>query len=305
MSLPKLLLVDDSDAILAYESAALAGHYAIATASNGEEALRKARDLHPAAILLDLSMPVMTGDEALVRLKADPGLRDIPVIVISSEEARARACLAKGAAAQLPKPVRSADLRVLVERVLADVRQRQSQASLAILPVVVGAFELGFPLDCVRAVVPIPTTSPLPGGPSYLREMIDFHGRPVCVLDLAVRLGTRHAVELIDRKLVLIESASELLAVMVDQIRDPEEVPAENFVARATIGGAEHGLLRETLAAIVRPGELGGAAAQNRPIVDPRALLSRRLLRGLPALLRSGTLRSDSPPAGPPEPFSG
>src|SRR5690349_4170322 len=105
MSLPHLLLVDDSDAIIAFERAALSGHYILSSATNGREALEKASQLLPDAILLDLSMPVMGGDEVLRHLKASSALKSIPVIIISSEKIRAEQCLAAGAEAFLEKPL--------------------------------------------------------------------------------------------------------------------------------------------------------------------------------------------------------
>jgi CheY-like chemotaxis protein len=110
VSLPSLLLVDDSDAILALERAILSGHYTIHTASNGREALEKVGRLHPEAVLLDLSMPEMDGDEVLQRMKADPSTSGIPVIIISSESSRAEACLALGAELFLAKPFRADEL---------------------------------------------------------------------------------------------------------------------------------------------------------------------------------------------------
>src|SRR6185436_7805594 len=88
VSLPHLLLVDDSEAILAFERAALSSHYAVSTALNGAEALEKVRQIRPAAVLLDLSMPEMDGDEVLRRMKADRELSYIPVVVVSSEKHR-------------------------------------------------------------------------------------------------------------------------------------------------------------------------------------------------------------------------
>src|SRR5678815_5236532 len=105
MSLPHLLLVDDSQAVLAYEHAALSALYSLSTAQNGVEALEKARALPLDGILLDLSMPEMNGDEVLAALKADRRLSGVPVIVISSEHNRAEACLKAGAAAYLRKPI--------------------------------------------------------------------------------------------------------------------------------------------------------------------------------------------------------
>ena len=91
MSLWHLLLVDDSEAVLAFEKAALAGHYQVSTAVDGRDALLKVAQLKPAAVLLDLSMPGMDGDEVLARMRADPQLARIPVIIVSSEKQRAEA----------------------------------------------------------------------------------------------------------------------------------------------------------------------------------------------------------------------
>jgi PAS domain S-box-containing protein len=53
----------------------------MAAASEGEEGLRLAKTLHPAAIILDVLMPGMDGWAVLTALKADPELADIPVIM--------------------------------------------------------------------------------------------------------------------------------------------------------------------------------------------------------------------------------
>ncbi len=159
------------------------------------------------------------------------------------------------------------------------------RGGLSVLPVGVGSMEMAFPLDCVATTLPMPESQPLPAGPSYLRETIDFRGQPICVLDLAARLGMDHAAALVDRKLVLI-SGGATLAVEVDRIRDPEELSDCAFLLREAVGGAEHGMLREALRAIVRPGQVAGCAT-SLPVIDPRALLARGLLRRLPAILRS------------------
>ena len=53
----------------------------VATASGGEEGIRLAKELHPAAITLDVLMPEMDGWSVLTALKADAELADIPVIM--------------------------------------------------------------------------------------------------------------------------------------------------------------------------------------------------------------------------------
>ena len=169
MSLPSLLLVDDSDAILALEKAILSGHYALHTASNGREALEKVERLQPAAVLLDLSMPEMDGDEVLQKMKADKErMADIPVIIISSEKSRAEACLGLGAEAFLPKPFRAEDLLSTVATTLENARRRARAGSMLVLRMSAGEQEFALPLDSVREVLLQPALRPLPGGPPFL-----------------------------------------------------------------------------------------------------------------------------------------
>ena len=280
MSLPHLLLVDDSEAVLAFEKAALTGHYAISTALTGREALAKVPQIDPAAILLDLSMPEMDGDEVLAHLQDDPHHRRIPVIIISSEKLRAEACLRNGAKAFLPKPIRAQELLPLVERVLEEARAEARAGNLAALFVSVGTVEVGLPLESVRNVMHQTATQPLALGPSYLTEMIELHGAPVAVLDLARRLGLEHAQPVLERKLVVVEREGARIALCVDDVRDPEELLASDVTPRERLGGSEHGALKEALLGVAR------TARGPLPLIDPRALLSRELLRKLAAGLR-------------------
>ena len=78
-----LAIDDDPDAIyLLQENLAEAG-YRVVGALGADEGLRKARELLPFAITLDITMPQRNGWEVLHDLKADPATRDIPVIVVS------------------------------------------------------------------------------------------------------------------------------------------------------------------------------------------------------------------------------
>jgi CheY-like chemotaxis protein/chemotaxis signal transduction protein len=285
VSLPHLLLVDDSEAVLAFQKAALSGHYAISTAVNGREALAKVQQIDPAAILLDLSMPEMDGDEVLAHLQDDPSHRRIPVIIISSEKLRAEACLRNGAKAYLPKPIRAQELLPLVERVLEDARAAARVGNVAALFVTVGKIELGLPLDSVQNVLHQTATQPLALGPSYLTEMIELHGEPVAVLDLARRLGVEHAQPLVERKLVVVEREGARMALCVDEVRDPEELAAADFIPRERLGGSQHGALQDALLGVAKTAR--GALL----LIDPRALLSRELLRKLAAGLRAEAAR--------------
>lgn len=81
----KILYAEDEPGILDFVAFTLrfAGHE-VFTASNGEEAVNLAPIVNPDLILLDGRMPRMTGYEACKAMKADPDLRDIPVVFLSA-----------------------------------------------------------------------------------------------------------------------------------------------------------------------------------------------------------------------------
>jgi two-component system, cell cycle response regulator DivK len=73
--------------------------YAVTVAGDGVEGLAQAMDGRPDLILMDFGMPVMDGWETTRRIKADPALRHIPIIAITShamvgdeEKARQAGC---------------------------------------------------------------------------------------------------------------------------------------------------------------------------------------------------------------------
>jgi len=77
----------------------------VATAPSGEEGLRLARELSPALILLDVMMPGMDGWAVLRKLKTDPELRRIPVVMVTVVDDAVRMGFSLGAAEYLTKPV--------------------------------------------------------------------------------------------------------------------------------------------------------------------------------------------------------
>ena len=100
-----VLVVDDEPLIaMALEAALEDAGCRVSTAANGRQGLeRLAEEPRPDLVLLDMMMPVMNGPAMLAAIGADPDLRGIPVIVLSSlpeEAVRARA----GVAAILLKP---------------------------------------------------------------------------------------------------------------------------------------------------------------------------------------------------------
>ena len=81
----KILLVEDNELNRDMLSRRLVrrGHE-VAMAVDGAQALAAARSESPALVLMDMSLPVIDGWEATRRLKADPALRDIPVIALTA-----------------------------------------------------------------------------------------------------------------------------------------------------------------------------------------------------------------------------
>jgi signal transduction histidine kinase len=84
---PVVLVVDDNIANIEVLGAALANDYEIRFATGGAEGLELATRVPPDLILLDVMMPGMDGFETCQRLRANPQMRDTPVIFISALDA--------------------------------------------------------------------------------------------------------------------------------------------------------------------------------------------------------------------------
>lgn len=85
----KLLTVDDSKTVrILVKKAFKACDIDVIEATNGVEGLSVAAKESPDLILLDVTMPVMDGVEMLTRLKGDPAIKHIPVIMLTAEGGR-------------------------------------------------------------------------------------------------------------------------------------------------------------------------------------------------------------------------
>ena len=113
-----ILIVDDDAVGSELMGRILAGEgFHTVSAADGAEGLRLARELHPDLILLDVLMPSADGWTILSELKADPGLADIPVVMISVTREKTLG-FAVGAADYLVKPVGRESLLLTVEKYL-------------------------------------------------------------------------------------------------------------------------------------------------------------------------------------------
>jgi len=126
----RLLVVDDNEMNRDMLSRRLQRQgFHVDLAENGQQALESILAQPFDLILLDIMMPVMNGYDLLERLKADPALCHIPVIMITAVddiESIAR-CIEMGAEDHLPKPFNPAILRARVDSALAKKRLRDRE----------------------------------------------------------------------------------------------------------------------------------------------------------------------------------
>jgi signal transduction histidine kinase/CheY-like chemotaxis protein len=115
-----VLVIDDDPTVhdLMVRSLTREG-FDVVVATSGAEGLRKAREVRPAAITLDVFMPGIDGWTVLSALKADPVLAPIPVVLLTISDDGRRACLL-GAAEFLQKPVEPERLAAVLQRFQPD-----------------------------------------------------------------------------------------------------------------------------------------------------------------------------------------
>ena len=95
--------------------------YEVFAAPNGEEAVELASKVSPDLILMDVRMPRMTGYEACKVMKANPDLKDIPVVFLTArgQETEIQQGLEAGAEEYLLKPFAPDQLTARVKAILA------------------------------------------------------------------------------------------------------------------------------------------------------------------------------------------
>jgi len=126
----RILVVDDNAANrdLLTRRLSREGHL-VEAVEDGRSALHQVASDHFDLVLLDLMMPEMNGFEVLCRMKADPALRDVPVIMISAldEIDSIVRCIEAGAEDYLPKPFNPVLLRARINAALEKKRLRDRE----------------------------------------------------------------------------------------------------------------------------------------------------------------------------------
>ena len=118
MQIKKILLVEDDDFVgRAYKDGLQRAGFDVDTATDGIEALKKAKNAHHDLIILDLVMPLKNGFEVLEELRNDQTFKETPIIVISNlgQETDIEKAMQLGATDYLVKNQFS--MRQVVERI--------------------------------------------------------------------------------------------------------------------------------------------------------------------------------------------
>jgi diguanylate cyclase (GGDEF)-like protein len=131
----KLLVVDDQPVHLQVLHRTLSGEHQMFAATQGEQALKVAREQRPDLVLLDVVMPGMDGFEVLHRLRSEPELADIPVIFVTAHggDDIETQCLSAGAVDFISKPINPSVVRARVKTHLTLKFQSDLLRNLAFL----------------------------------------------------------------------------------------------------------------------------------------------------------------------------
>ena len=118
---PLILLAEDNEAnVQTLQNYLGAKGYELITASNGEEAIEKAKLTEPDLILMDIQMPTMDGLEAIRQLRAMDQFQQTPIIALTALAMKGDddRCLEAGANAYVTKPVRLKQLLGTIQNLL-------------------------------------------------------------------------------------------------------------------------------------------------------------------------------------------
>jgi len=121
----RILVVDDEPRnVLLLQDLLESRGYTVWTAADGEQGLTMAQERSPDVVLLDVMMPRLSGFDVCRRLKADPGTAMIPVLLVTSLDAREDRLAGIGAGANdfIIKPIDTSDLLLRVRNAVTTKR---------------------------------------------------------------------------------------------------------------------------------------------------------------------------------------
>ena len=115
----KILIVEDNEDCRELQAVVIRRlWYEVIVANNGAAAIEEALAEKPDLILMDLSMPKMSGEDAIVQLKSLPTTREIPIIICTAYDPspRVNRALIAGAVEVLHKPFQFSELENLLRK---------------------------------------------------------------------------------------------------------------------------------------------------------------------------------------------
>lgn len=121
MNKRKVLVVDDSPTVLMMEKMILAkGAYQVITATDGLQAIEKARSEQPDIVLLDVVMPNLDGLSACAAIRRDPETAHIPVVMVTTrgEETNVETAFRNGCTDYVTKPINAIELLTKMNSIL-------------------------------------------------------------------------------------------------------------------------------------------------------------------------------------------
>ena len=127
---PTILIADDEDDIRQLMAQLLAGEgYRVVEARDGAEAVEAAARHAPRLILMDIAMPGVDGLSAVWRIRGQPGLATVPIVIVSAYDTYDLRAEAAGAGCNgyLVKPLEVEKLKALVRELAAEGREEEAR----------------------------------------------------------------------------------------------------------------------------------------------------------------------------------
>jgi len=128
-------------------------------------------------------------------------------------------------------------LLAFADALLAEGRVQQEQASAEVRQLVVVTLsdrELAIPILQCREIVRLPTVTRVPEAPDFVRGVVNVRGRVVPVVDTRQCLGLPAAVPTAKARLLMVEVAGRLLALLVDRVSRIVKVPVAEIAQEAS-----------------------------------------------------------------------
>ncbi|MGR6966378.1 ATP-binding protein [Geodermatophilus sp. URMC 61] len=271
-----VLVVDDNADMRAYLTRLLSPVWTVRTATNGQEALESIAAARPDVVVTDVMMPGLDGFDLLRALRADPAVRDVPVVMLTARAGQEAAVegFDAGVDDYLAKPFESAELlgrlRAVLERAAGRTAGGTRPAPPAPQPGTAAAGGDAAPVVPPRPRSPAtpPATAPSTGGQATpdpvapvgtaVRRHWRFPSDPRSVPALRRRLRALFVEAGLDEDLAydLVLAACEAATNAIEHAQDPAErvidVGAEVVGGRVEVAVRDYGRWRERVPSMDR-----------------------------------------------------